>query len=276
MWTRAPGADAERGDDAVAPPAARGAGDDEGHVGAGHDVERQTGERRSQEDRPVRQQGDPGESRAFRSPRASSSRAGHARQHATRLDFCRPARPMRGARRERGGQMESPRQRSVSLQMKMLIGFLIGLVAGLSSTRPSRAPPGSARLHHLCHRADRPDLPAPAVHAGHPAAVLGAGRRHRRDGRHPRAEADRHQDPGLHGPALVDRGRDRLAVANLFQPGAGVDPALAQAMLADRRRAGASAIVSPGAEQPAGVDAFVNIIPNNVVTRRRATTTSSR
>ena len=46
-----PAADAERRDDAVAPAAARRAGDDEGHVRAGHDVERKTGEREGEEGR---------------------------------------------------------------------------------------------------------------------------------------------------------------------------------------------------------------------------------
>ena len=55
-----------------------------------------------------------------------------------------------------------------------------------------------------------------------------------------------------------------LAVVNLLQPGAGVDRAAAAQMLEDSSgRAGE--IVKAGAEQPSGVDAFVNIIPNNLV-----------
>jgi DAACS family dicarboxylate/amino acid:cation (Na+ or H+) symporter len=55
-----------------------------------------------------------------------------------------------------------------------------------------------------------------------------------------------------------------LAVVNLFQPGAGVDRATAAQLLADQAgRAGA--IVRSGAEQPSGIDAFINIIPNNLV-----------
>ena len=55
-----------------------------------------------------------------------------------------------------------------------------------------------------------------------------------------------------------------LAVVNLLQPGAGVDRAAAAQMLQDSSgRAGE--IVKAGAEQPSGVDAFVNIIPNNLV-----------
>jgi Na+/H+-dicarboxylate symporter len=54
-----------------------------------------------------------------------------------------------------------------------------------------------------------------------------------------------------------------LTVVNLFQPGAGVDPVLAQSLLADARE-GAGAIISRTAETPSGVEAFLNIIPNNV------------
>jgi Na+/H+-dicarboxylate symporter len=55
-----------------------------------------------------------------------------------------------------------------------------------------------------------------------------------------------------------------LAVVNLLQPGAGVDRAAASQMLQDSAgRAGE--IVKTGVDQPSGVDAFVNIIPNNLV-----------
>jgi Na+/H+-dicarboxylate symporter len=54
-----------------------------------------------------------------------------------------------------------------------------------------------------------------------------------------------------------------LAVVNLLQPGAGVDRAAAAEMLAESSgRAGE--IVQTSAEQPTGIDAFVNIIPNNL------------
>lgn len=55
-----------------------------------------------------------------------------------------------------------------------------------------------------------------------------------------------------------------LLVVNLLQPGAGVDRAAAGELLAAQGdRAGA--IVQTGAEQPSGIDAFVTIIPNNLV-----------
>ncbi|QNM83941.1 dicarboxylate/amino acid:cation symporter [Sphingomonas sabuli] len=55
-----------------------------------------------------------------------------------------------------------------------------------------------------------------------------------------------------------------LAVVNLLQPGAGVDRSAASELLAAQgERAGA--IIQTGAEQPSGIDAFVTIIPNNLV-----------
>ena len=55
-----------------------------------------------------------------------------------------------------------------------------------------------------------------------------------------------------------------LAAVNLLQPGAGVDREAAAQMLQDSSgRAGE--IVKAGAEQPSGIDAFVSIIPNNLV-----------
>jgi Na+/H+-dicarboxylate symporter len=55
-----------------------------------------------------------------------------------------------------------------------------------------------------------------------------------------------------------------LAVVNLLQPGAGVDRDVAASLLAESSgRAGE--IVQTSGEQPTGMDAFVNIIPNNLV-----------
>ncbi|HVM37655.1 MAG TPA: dicarboxylate/amino acid:cation symporter [Sphingomicrobium sp.] len=55
-----------------------------------------------------------------------------------------------------------------------------------------------------------------------------------------------------------------LVVVNLLQPGAGVDREAAAAMLsAQEGRAGE--IVQGSREQPTGIDAFVSIIPNNLV-----------
>ena len=94
--------------------------------------------------------------------------------------------------------MESPRQRSVSLQMKMLIGFLIGLVAGLivNQTQPGAdwvvwvtgyitQPIGNIFLRLLFMLVV-------------PLAVFGPGHGHCGDGRYSFAETHRHQDPGLY------------------------------------------------------------------------------
>ena len=55
-----------------------------------------------------------------------------------------------------------------------------------------------------------------------------------------------------------------LVVVNVLKPGAGVDRAAASEMLeASAGRAGE--IVQAGAEQPSGIDAFISIVPNNLV-----------
>jgi Na+/H+-dicarboxylate symporter len=55
-----------------------------------------------------------------------------------------------------------------------------------------------------------------------------------------------------------------LVTVNVLKPGAGVDRAAAQSMLEDSAgRAGE--IVKTGEEQPSGIDAFINIVPNNLV-----------
>lgn len=56
-----------------------------------------------------------------------------------------------------------------------------------------------------------------------------------------------------------------LAVVNLLQPGAGVDPAAARAMIGDAS-AGAAGIIEKSNAAATGVDAVVNIIPSNLVT----------
>lgn len=55
-----------------------------------------------------------------------------------------------------------------------------------------------------------------------------------------------------------------LAVVNALQPGAGVDPAAARAMLADGS-AGAQSIVEKSAEAKTGMESLVAIIPSNFV-----------
>ncbi|MCY7271402.1 MAG: dicarboxylate/amino acid:cation symporter [Sphingomonas bacterium] len=55
-----------------------------------------------------------------------------------------------------------------------------------------------------------------------------------------------------------------LVVVNLLKPGAGVDRDAAAAML-EQSAGRAGEIVQTSAEQPSGIDAFINIIPNNLV-----------
>ena len=55
-----------------------------------------------------------------------------------------------------------------------------------------------------------------------------------------------------------------LAFTNLIQPGAGVDHAQAQQLLADARE-GAGAIISGVSDKPQGVNAALSIIPTNVI-----------
>ncbi len=55
-----------------------------------------------------------------------------------------------------------------------------------------------------------------------------------------------------------------LALTNLLQPGSGVDQAQAQELLANARQ-GAGAIIAGQGDKPSGVGAVLAIIPNNVV-----------
>jgi DAACS family dicarboxylate/amino acid:cation (Na+ or H+) symporter len=55
-----------------------------------------------------------------------------------------------------------------------------------------------------------------------------------------------------------------LILVNLLRPGGGVDPAQAQAMLADAGQ-GAKAILDRGADTPTGMQALIAIIPDNII-----------
>lgn len=55
-----------------------------------------------------------------------------------------------------------------------------------------------------------------------------------------------------------------LVLVNLLRPGGGVDPAQAQAMLADAG-AGAKAILARGGDTPTGIQALLAIIPDNII-----------
>ncbi|MGE3395328.1 MAG: dicarboxylate/amino acid:cation symporter [Sphingomonas sp.] len=160
--------------------------------------------------------------------------------------------------------MEHAESRGMSLQMKMAIGFLIGLVGGLAVnmtqadapwveilTTYVTAPIGQIFLR-LLFMLVLPLLFAALVTG---IAEMGDIRSLKRVGVKTLVFTVL-----LSSIAVVIA----LAVANGFRPGDGVDPALAQQLLTDARE-NAGAIVSANAERPSGVSAFLNIIPNNVI-----------
>ena len=162
--------------------------------------------------------------------------------------------------------MDDVERRGISLQMKMLAGFLVGLVAGLAVNMTQ--PPDAAWVDAVTTYVTGPigqiflrllfmlviPLLFSALVVG--IAEMGDIRSLRRVGVKTLVMTIL-----LSSIAVVLA----LAVANLFRPGAGVDHALAQQLLADARQ-NAGAIVSGTAERPSGVEAFLNIIPRNVVT----------
>lgn len=154
--------------------------------------------------------------------------------------------------------------RAMSLQVKMLIGFMVGLVSGMivHLTSPGAdwvevvttyltGPIGQVFLRLLFM------LVIPLVFS---ALVVGIA--HMADMRSLRRIGIKTlaMTIALSAVAVILA----LFVVNVFQPGGGVDPAAAQALLADAR-GGAGAILSRTAETPSGIDALLNIIPENVV-----------
>ena len=160
--------------------------------------------------------------------------------------------------------MESTAKRRVSLQMKMLIGFLLGLGAGLvvyatQTDAPWVAnvmkyftqPVGTIFLQLLFM------LVVPLLFSALIVGIseMGEIRSLRRIGIRTLVYT-------IVVSAIAVA--VSLVVVNLLQPGAGVDRALADSLL-EGRAADASAIVQRGQAQPSGVDAFVSIIPGNLV-----------
>ena len=156
------------------------------------------------------------------------------------------------------------KKRGLELQWQMLIGFLVGLIAGLLvySTQRDAAwvdtfttyvtqPIGQVFLRLLFM------LVIPLLFS---ALVVGISEM---------GEIKSLKRVGLRtlGYTVVVSSiavAVSLAVVNLLKPGVGVDRAAASQMLQDSAgRAGE--IVKMGVEQPSGVDAFVSIIPNNLV-----------
>ena len=154
--------------------------------------------------------------------------------------------------------------RNMSLQMQMLIGFLVGLVAGLAVnmgfgdaewvetvTKYVTGPIGEIFLRLLFM------LVIPLLFA---ALVVGI--------------AEMGDIRSLKRVGLKTLGLTvllsaiavviALAVANIFTPGAGVDPALAQRLLGESaERTGT--LLETSATTPSGLDALLNIIPRNVI-----------
>jgi Na+/H+-dicarboxylate symporter len=156
------------------------------------------------------------------------------------------------------------KRRGLELQWQMLIGFVVGLVAGLIAYSTQRNAPwvdalttyvtqpiGQVFLRLLFM------LVLPLLFS---ALVVGISEM---------GEVRSLKRVGLRTLAYTIVVSSiavavSLAVVNLLQPGAGVDRAVAAQMLAESGSR-ASEIVKAGAEQPSGIDAFVHIIPNNLV-----------
>lgn len=156
------------------------------------------------------------------------------------------------------------RSGGVPLQMKMLIGFVVGLASGLAvhMTAPGApwvdtvityvtGPVGQIFLRLLFM------LVIPLLFSALVIGIAEMGdlRALKRIGIKTLVFT-----VGLSSVAVVLA----LVVVNVLRPGEGVDPALARTLLADARE-GAGAILSSAEDRPAGIDTFLNLIPNNVV-----------
>ncbi len=160
--------------------------------------------------------------------------------------------------------MDDGTPRRVSLQVKMAIGFLIGLAAGLAvhwtqtdavwvdNLRTYVTQPIGQIFLRLLFMLVIPLLFSALVVG---VAEMGDVRALKRIGL-----KTLFFTIALSAVAVVLA----LVVTNLIRPGQGVDPALAQQMLADSRD-NAGAIISGAAERPQGIAAFLNIIPTNVI-----------
>ena len=159
--------------------------------------------------------------------------------------------------------MTEQKRGGFSLQWQMLVGFLIGLIAGLVVyatqadadwvkfvTTYVTQPIGQIFLRLLFM----------LVYLCLSRRWLSA---------FPRWERSVHlsawpSNPRLYRYRLGDRGAVSLAAVNVLKPGAGVDRAAAATML-EQSAGRAGEIIKSGAEQPSGIDAFVSIVPNNLV-----------
>lgn len=155
-------------------------------------------------------------------------------------------------------------KKGISLQWKMVIGFVVGLVAGLAAYMTSRdaqwvewvttyvtGPIGQIFLRLLFM------LVIPLLFS---ALVMGIAEM---------GEMRSLKRVGIRTLAYTIIVSTiavivSLVFVNFFQPGAGVDPALAQELLADAGD-GARSIIERSGETPSGMEALVNIVPSNVV-----------
>ena len=171
---------------------------------------------------------------------------------------------MPAARVEQGTGMEQQAKRGFSLQWQMLAGFLIGLVAGLIAYATQR---DAAWVEFLTTYVTQPIgqvflrllfmLVIPLLFS---ALVVGISEM---------KEVRSLKRIGLRTLAYTVIVSSiavavSLAAVNLLKPGAGVDRAAANTML-EESAGRAGEIVQGGAEQPSGIDAFINIVPNNLV-----------
>ena len=159
---------------------------------------------------------------------------------------------------------DTAKKRGLELQWQMLIGFLVGLISGLIvyTTQPDApwvtivtdyvtGPIGQVFLRLLFM------LVIPLLFSALVVGIseMGEVRSLKRVGLRTLAYTVVVSSIAV----LVS-----LAVVNLLQPGAGVDRDVAASMLAAQGgRAGE--IIQTGREQPTGIDAFITIIPNNLV-----------
>jgi Na+/H+-dicarboxylate symporter len=160
--------------------------------------------------------------------------------------------------------MEEKAKKGLSLQWQMLAGFLVGLIAGLVAYSTQR---DAAWVEFLTTYVTQPIgqvflrllfmLVIPLLFS---ALVVGISEM---------KEVRSLKRIGLRTLAYTVIVSSiavavSLVVVNLLQPGAGVDRAAAADML-EQSAGRAGEIVKTGAEQPSGIDAFVHIIPNNLV-----------
>jgi len=163
-----------------------------------------------------------------------------------------------------GTEEQAGRRAAFSLQWQMLAGFLIGLTAGLVAyavtpgapwidavTRYLTGPIGQVFLRLLFMLVI--PLLVSALIVG--IAEMGEMRSLRRVGLRTLLYT-----LIVSGIAVVIS----LALVNLLQPGSGVDPAQARALLADAGQ-GAQAILDRGADTPTGMQALIAIVPDNVI-----------